>query len=371
MFNIIKKQDAKISSERIAEIILMAVCFLQILFLAYMNIVHMEKMVDFDSSCALMHAREVWLQKTLFIKDWGYQTTIDLDSIVGVVALLYGLTGSIFIAQAIGNILMILLYFRCISRILDLLEINKAIKYAVITMVFIPYSLGQLGYFPMLFGAGAFYTIRTILPLLVISILLEVSKASHINKYWFRLVVAVTMSFFAGLSSGVYLLLCGFAPLLVYEVLNIVIKDDYHELFNRRIIVELTVCMSAVIGVVSERFFGYSTKATTMSLINAENWMAEIGKYFVGIYELFGGVAPVSEVPLLSEEGITIVIRWALTSILLFSLVYRIIRSIKLRKLEMIDGMAISIFAVNFLFLLYWTFLMGQILSNTDIILYP
>ena len=339
-------------------IILATVFVAQIVFLIVANIIHMDAMVDYDSSCALVHAMEVWNQKSLLLKEYGYQTTIDLDSIVWLVALLYGFTKNILLSQAIANCFIILVYVYVLERVFRRLGLSDLIRITGMLCYFIPYTLGQLGYAPMLFTAGAFYTIRSLLPLLLISILLDLKAGAKWNSYIVRLAYLFIMIYFAGLSSGVYVILCGILPIIVAEIILAILDDDINKVINRKFILSCIVFILGLIGVISESFFGLSTKASQMMLVSKGNWLANIGSYFVGIFELFGGVATSENVLLMSKEGIFILINWALISLALISLVYTIIKSIKNKKLEMIDAYCISIFAVNFfvLTLLFTTY---------------
>ena len=333
------------------EWICISICALQILFLMFSNIVYMKGMVDYDSSCALLHAMEIWKQKTLFISDWGYQTTIDLDSIVGLVAILYGISGNIFIAQALGNNIIIALYVYVLIRIFKNIDVSIFSTAFGIFIFFIPYSLVQLGYVPMLFSNGAFYTIRGLIPLLLLGIVLEIQNEVKVQRYIFRYIFLCIMAFFSGLSSGVYILMCGIFPFIVYECIQTLISGNIHNLNNKRLKAISVVCICSIIGVVSERIWGFTTKATNMVLVDRTNWVANISSCIVGIYELFGGVVTEGKVPLLSLSGVNVLCNWFLTTIYLSIAIYMLVQCVRKKSVDLLSGFILSVFVINILVL--------------------
>lgn len=351
--------------------IFMSICLiLQIVFLMYTNLVHMKSMVDYDSSSVLVHAMEIWKQKTLFISEYGYQTTIDIDSMVWLTALLYGITKDIFLSQAISNCFIILVYVYVLERLFRRINLSNEIRIASIICFFIPYTLGQLGYLPMLFSGPSFYTIKALFPLLLISILLDMKEGVHWKYFIVRLIAVFIISYFTGLSSGVYVLLCALLPIIVAEIVSAILDDNIKSMFSVRNFVSVVALCIGMVGVASEKSFGLTTRASNMVLVSRTNWLQNIGSYFVGMFELFGGVAVYDNTELLSKEGIFILINWLLVSLMLISLIYTIVKSIMNRKIELVDLYCIAIFTVNLfvLTLLYTTYGGGSFEARYHII---
>lgn len=341
-----------------ADYVLAIIFIAQIVFLIVMNFTHIRDMVDYDSSCAFAHAREVWNQKKLLIDNWGYQTTIDLDSIVWLVALIYGVTKDILFSQAMGNSVIIIVYIYTICRLMQNLKISITARLIGLMFYFIPYSLGQLGYLPMLFSGGAFYTVRALIPLILLSILSDIQNGRNVRNYIGRAVYLMIMLYFAGLSSGVYILLCGIMPFIAFEIIQAVWGDDIRIVCNKRMLFLTLAAGSAVLGVASEKIFGLSTKATDMVLVDKTSWIDNIFSYFVGIFELFGGVAAVEGVKLLSIDGIFVLCNWALITCIFIAIGYFAVKGLRERKIQIMHGYMLTLFAVNFLVLtlLYTTY---------------
>lgn len=327
--------------------ILYTILVIQVFFLIYANFKYMKHMVDYDSSTALEHAIQMWEQKKLFISNWGYQTTLELDSTVGIVALIYGITKNIFLSQAIGNTLLILSYYYIIRKIAKSLEASDTAFCISAMLLFLPYTLGQLGYLPMLFSGPAFYSVRGLIVLIMLSILLDIDK--NVKNCIPRMVFIGISTWLCGISSGIYVAMCYLFPFLVFELIKIVFDGDIKQFCNRRIMVIIFAMVAMFFGVVCGKILNVQVNGNISSkiLCNNKNWIDNIQSCFVGIFELFGGVALEDNVKLFSIEGIHILLKFAIVCIFIFSIIEAVRYCKKNKHIELIDGYVFSMIFVN------------------------
>jgi hypothetical protein len=78
---------------------------LQFLVICYVNLCQNQNHIGYDPSALYLKAIEIWKQKTLFPPNYADQTSLMIDSPAPLAALLFGLTGNIFVAYGVANIL--------------------------------------------------------------------------------------------------------------------------------------------------------------------------------------------------------------------------------------------------------------------------
>ena len=64
----------------------------QLMLIFIFNLTHLKYEAGFDSSAAMAQAMEIWNQKTIFLKNWEYQSTLGLDSVIIPASIFYGIT---------------------------------------------------------------------------------------------------------------------------------------------------------------------------------------------------------------------------------------------------------------------------------------
>lgn len=310
------------------------------LFLYNLTQLHMES--NYDSSAAYAQAMEVWNQKTLFIKNWDYQSTGGLDSLLPLAALLYGITNNIFLSYGIADCLGTLLFLYIVSDLGKRLHFQKDTVQILCILLLTPYTLGQLGYLPMMFTGAAYYIFKALLPLLLIDLLFRLNQKEH---PWFLYLIYFWLLFFTGFSCGLYLLLCGIFPVLLWELWN-------HR--NKSVIVLSSVSLILMfLGIIFSKMYGLTSFTNRMVLCNASNFIDNCKRWFVGIFELFGGI-PYGEVSVTSLTGIAYVARMGIVIVLLISMIAGIVLLIKRKDKEKIYemGFFLSVIAINTIVLL-------------------
>lgn len=342
-----KTKSVKVSLQNVLTVLFFIVLIAELAFLVYMNFTHMANMVDYDSSGAFDHAVVVWKQKTLFPTDYRYATTMDVDSIVWLVALFYGLTGNVLIAQAMGNCFIIAVYAYVLYCIFRSAKISNLFKIIGEIVFFIPYSFYQLGYISLLFQNSACNSVRYLIPILMISVLLEIQNKRKLRFYVLRLLYLISCVFLAGLSSGLYTILCAVFPMLVAEILIGLLNGDIRTILNRRTTFSVSMFMVGVLGFLTGQHMGWVSKASKQHLVSSKNMVNNMLKSFGAIYELLGGSMARDDIGLMSLDSISIILNWIFTTIVLVCVLYCLISLIKKRKSELLIIYCLAVFVIN------------------------
>lgn len=238
----------------------------QMIFLVILNITCRNWMIDYDSSSGMLHAVEMWNQHSLFPTQYHYQTTLDLDSLAPLVAIFYGITKDIALAQAIVNCLSMVMFVYVFHKIFKHLAEDAWAEAITITLLLLPYTIGQLGDASMLFARASFYCVRVILPMLILSVLLDIKEKKKLWTYGLRLILGLVWCFFAGMSTGAYLLICGLAPFLLYEVLSWMLQKQEESRWQS-LVYECACVFFLLCGYGYSKHIGFEQKAASMMLV--------------------------------------------------------------------------------------------------------
>ena len=309
-------------TDKILDKVVLIALIMQIAFIMCMNLFRADTIIDFDSSSAYMHEMEMGSQGKIFPSEYSYQATMDLDSASLISAFLYHFTGNIFLSRGITNDLVVILYIYVIYCILSNLGVSHRWKRFGILLFLIPYSMIMLGYWRMLFVGGGFFAFRALVPLLIISLIIDFEKESSFKKYAFRLFLMLIISFLGGLSSGAYLLLCAISPMLLWEIVSAFLKGDYRGLRSKRMGIALAAVIASVAGFITQKIVGFSSTADSKIILTSSKWVDAVLSSFAGVFELFGGLTTHEDVRLFSAEGIGTAVDFAVTCILITAVIY-------------------------------------------------
>lgn len=340
------------------EWLLFAIVVLQIVTIFVFNFTRMKYCMDYDSICAVTQAAEIWKQKTLILSDWAYQTTLGWDSGVPLVALVYGLTKNLFFSYGLVNCLFVLFYVYVYNRVCNDLNLSKLAKYVVMILLFTPYSLNQLGYAKMLFTAAAYYNVKAILSVMALSILLRIYKDHKAVQPVFCGLFYLFL-FASGASTMVYALLCCVVPVILFLVIEVMRKNllfrdgkwNVSFLLRREFLFVYGAVIASVAGLLFCKLFNLPINPPETNLITVNDFWKNVGSCIAGIYEIFGGLTGGAETPIMSLQGITILICFCIVTLLLGCLIYRVAKMLKQRSAKT-ETIIIGCFAaVNFLIL--------------------
>ncbi len=334
------------------EIVFGGILFLQILTIFIFNLTQLRYMADFDSSSGMAQIAEIWKQKTLLIKGWEYQTTVGWDIPLIFAIPLYGLTKNVFVSIGIMNNLFVLGFVAVIYDILRKSGIK--VKNILLTLIlfFTPYTLGQLGYVPMLFASTASYAMKVMISLLLIDLFVRFDAGKTWKRNWLPLAFFVLFSFISAVSSGVYMLICGILPAMLY----LFIRAEYHNnlkllLTKYAVLVGIGIATFGV-GIVVAGLLQITNSSSGMMLLTASKVTTNVLGCFSGIWELFGGFRSEFPPTIMSLEGIVCLFCILLTALLLFVIGYYVVRVLKRKEKRTMICLVLCIQLVNMCVLL-------------------
>lgn len=318
------------TKSRIQMIWVVRIVFLiQFVVLVVFNLTHLKYIVDYDGTVPVAQAMEIWKQKKILIEHWGYQTTMGLDSPVLLAALLYGLLDNGCLVYGISNIIWTILLLLVINDVYRECEVAEVYRYVGFILLLTPYSMGALGYMPILFTGPAFYLVKVFISVLCFDICLKLYKGISIKKLWFLCLVLLVLVLVTGISSGIYVLVSGIFPIIVCEWTFAVKENDWKVLANYRTALLVLVVIGFCVGLILQKNLGFESKDNSMTLMYEGQFVENIGACIVGILELFGAVPYFSVVSVLSLEGITFLCGFMVLVLLAVVLIFCIRRCMK------------------------------------------
>lgn len=298
-----KFQPRKLQFEQLITIAVGVILLLQIIGIMYCNFALMTNYVDADSSKVLLRVMKMWEHKSLIVPGWTHMTTMEWDCASMLALPLYGLTGNIFTAFGIANVLFALIYV----GVMFVLFSDKKPIYPILASVFVlvPYSVGMLDYFNMMFFGAAQYVIKVIVPLLIIAMLLAYENGKATKKRVLAGFV-LALSFITAISSGLYVVLVGILPLFATYFLYKLLKREKVSL--EMVGITAVDFLLSFAGILLNNKLG-SAKGNSMVLIAVQDIYQNITSCLIGIWEVLGGVSYDLETSIVSVAGISILIR--------------------------------------------------------------
>jgi len=201
--------------EKSIEWLFFGILAFQLVIWAYLNLCKVPQAMDDDLAKLMRHAIEMWKNRTFFIKDWVYFTTGEQDCAAFLGMLFYTFTHDICLAFGMANIVNIALFAWTVHILLCNAQVPRIYRLLALILVLIPYSFGQLNYNNMLFYAGAQYIYKVLLPLMYVAVLyLPIEKRKKPASIAL-LIIFFVLLWVNALSSGIYVLACGFLPVMV------------------------------------------------------------------------------------------------------------------------------------------------------------
>lgn len=168
--------------EKISVFVLSAIFIAQLSWIFYINLFETQSHLGFDASSYILKSIEMAKQGTIFISNWDNQTSLYIDSTVPLAALLYKLTGHIFLSWGIANIIIfaviIYFYWRLISKFI----LNRYAKLISLNLLSCAYFLtgyapiNDLGYSSMLYLGTSMYAFKIVAFLLILNCFIDIEK---------------------------------------------------------------------------------------------------------------------------------------------------------------------------------------------------
>lgn len=358
MFKVEKQMQNKNLFEKIVEYMFLALLILVIGGVAYFNLSDIRCSLDPDFACTVSYYIEAIKSGTLNLANWNHTTSLEMDGSIFLAVPLSLVTGDIFKAIGIANILLVLLYVAVIVRLLHWYKVDKIFIYLTLLLVLTPYEYGMLDYFNMMFYGAAYYSIRTIVPILLLLILKLLKEEVYKNKNG-KIEVAVFSVLYIGLlfltafSMGIFVVLCGLLPIFVWMILEMFIHGSPEFVLKKRVLgVWIGTFLSFAAGYLLHNKIYTIPSRTNMNLTNMGEFADNFKACLRGIYELLGAIT-LKDVPVLSVDGIIFCVKMVIVAAFLVSLFFNYIKFSNTDKEQKTAGMCLK----NYLaFIFVWNF---------------
>lgn len=286
----------------------------QIFLIIICNLTLLDRNIDGDNAKLFVHIMEMWRNRKIVIPDWSYMTTLEIDCSSLLALPFYAITDNIYLSFGIANIIFMLFL---VVTVFYLFKGNH-ILYPLFAanLLCIPYAVGMLDYFNMLFFGGAQYIIKVLLPILFIAVLMNIENSKKIwHIIWLGFSGAfIVLLFVTSVSSGIYVFAVGILPIMLVYLGKKILNGQKIPLYFMVLSSLSLVVTVAGIGL-NDRIMG-GARGNRMILINIYQVLSNTSSCIAGVFELFGGATTEMKLPVFSLEGIAMLVK------IIFVLVY-------------------------------------------------
>lgn len=280
--------------------ILVAAQFLMIL---YVNYTKAYGLFDFDSALAFRHGMEMW-EHGLFLKDFAYYSSMEIDTVSFFGSLLYLATGNLKAALAISHLIGCAVIVALILDICRNLHAAREQSLMALVMVFTPYAAGQIEWANMIFICGGQYGFRVMALLFLLNMLLLCeNKPVRKTKFTVLLAACSILIFWTSVSTGNFVLFMIIFPLFCWEAVEIYRERRFVWRSERTWVIAISIAMALMGWMLRARHIG-ATHRESLSLVSADNLFTNLHACVLGVFSLFGSSAG-SGVSVFSSEGIS------------------------------------------------------------------
>lgn len=354
--NVIRK--AKFDFYKVLECLFLTVFLFVGGSIVYFNLSDIRCSLDPDFANTIYHYMEVIKHGTLSIPNWHHTTSLELDGTMLFALPLYFVTKNMFTAIGISNILIMLLYVIVIARLLNLYKVDKVFVYLTLVLVLTPYEYGMLDYFNMMFYGGACYAIKTIVPILMLLVLSLLHKEVYKSKFGkieliIFSIVYLYLLFATAFSTGIFVVLCGIMPILVWMILEMFIQGTPEYIRKKSVWgVWIATVLTFGAGYLLHNKVYTATSRTNMNLTNMGDFADNFDACVRGIFELMGAITA-ADVPVLSVKGIVLCVKMVLVTAFLVALFWNYFKFTKNEN----GQKEVGIYLKNYLaFMFVWIF---------------
>lgn len=310
-------------TENSAITFILSVCLLGILgLLFYINIINYDaRMLDFDSVSIMGTAKEMYLQRSIFLSGWSYQSTMLIDSPELLVAFLYVFTQNVMLAQGLANCILIGVFIALVYAICKRNGMSIHSRIVVCILFLLPWGGEYLGYQYCMLTDTACYLVRGILQLAVI-FGYQLFNESNNRKNLFYLVVVSMALCLSTISSGLHSYIVACLPILLSEIL-LVLRSEEFKLGNDKGQIRiflyfgaLTVAMMA--GLVIKKLLGYDASGGQVFIPISEFFDNIKNMLLAAMYLMH--ILPGDETNIISLTGVKFFVRLAIFVLLVIAI---------------------------------------------------
>ena len=161
-----------------------------------------------------------------------------------------------------------------------MLQLPKLVRMIVYVLLLTPYSLEPLGYMPMMFTGAAYYIIKVLIPIMLIDILLKIRLGIPVRRYLHILITYFAAVYLTALSCGLYLLICGLFPIILYELFTVICSGSFKNFLSKNTLLLSASLVIYGLGYASAKIYGADIFTNEMVLTTAENFVNKFCKMY-------------------------------------------------------------------------------------------
>ncbi len=283
----------------------------QLVFILYVNFTKSYAFLDFDSSLAIRHGWEIW-KNGIFLEDWSYFSTLEIDSASFFGTGLYVLTRNLNLSLGISHFACYLLMVIIIYDLLRNLSKENLWERTLFAVIFIftPYSVGQLDWANMMFVSGGAYEFRVLLMFVLIDMFVLCDKKLHKSiKFYILIFLGGILNFWVSLSTGNYVLFMILVPIglkLFWDVVE-------NQVFRLWTPVNWLMLLNIFISFCGWRYRNHMVGVShrnNLNLLAFNEIFTNLQNCIIGYFYLFRGLAEGPGVGLFTFGGILIIVRF-------------------------------------------------------------
>lgn len=336
---------------------------IQLILIVYVNLTQLASHMGFDASSSYLQAMEMAKQGTLLIQNWQYTTSLGWDTPVLLAAPFYQLSGDIFFSYGLANIAFVALLLVIFRAVLSFFHWRVRTQRIVTIALLTPYLsvhyiiFNDLKYFSMMLTGIGSYTIRMCIFFFMMLISLKLIRGDGDLRSLLCYSAGFLISFFAGVSSGTYLLITILLPLLFAALLHMFRKNDWRQLFHLNFLYLLLATGMLLAGKkFCESVIGYGARDGGVPLIGMDYFWENLGSVFLGFFDLLGAIPQSIDTPVFSADGILFLLH-LLFALFVFGILLRFMKRAPIVLAEnRQSGILFSVVLLNFaLFVLTYT----------------
>ncbi len=314
--------------------ILIAVFAVQFAVICCFNLTQIGNHLGYDSSWDVLKASLMWKERALHHGPWEETTNLQLDTPMTPASLLYGLTGNLLLSFGLADILFVVLILLCAWGILSRLNTGLTARMIALNLIVCPYmtngffQYNDLGYFSCILSGAAYYSWRVLIVLLAVFTWIRIRQEEKIGvQGW----ITLLMSVWAGLSSGVYLIIVIYLPWLLFAFETAMIRNDWKHLRGKESAFACLGCAATLAGKLLCQFvLRFEVIDATRTWTSMEDFWTNLGSVFQGLIKVLQALPESGDtVNILSRTGLMRLCPLVLLALILISLGFSLRRTVR------------------------------------------
>lgn len=296
------------------EILLRVILFLEIATLCYFNFFHMQDILDCDLAKLMRHTIEMAHCRSLFVPEWNYLTTGEMDCASLLAIPFYVLTGNIYLSFAISNLLNIAMWIGILHVLCNLAELDRIHQLLFFMFLFTVYDIGMLEYANMLFIGGGQYVYKALLPLLFVTLLYLPDHPHKKRTTGILCFLFFSLLLISGISSGIYVFICGIFPAMICFII-LCLGTDSCKIRLQQLVFCIVTIFTTLLGTWICKAKDINPNSSSMTLRPFDHAFYGFEETVNSLIVLFHGRNG-SGIELVGYEGVAILLNWLIVSIL-------------------------------------------------------